>query len=302
VTIDRFAHATLTPREDEQVVLRSLDLGHRVEYHREDDPEYDGVLDLAKAAVAGIGVHRGVELEIRSDAPAGSGLGGSSALVTAVLGALAELAGTPLGPPRLAGLAYRIERVDLAIPGGMQDHYAAAFGGFNVIEFGAEGVDVTPVRIAPGTLDALQAHLLLCYTGRVRRDLHLIDEQVRMYHEGREDTLLGMKGLHEAVYAMRDSLEAGELERFGELLHEAYQSKKLMNPLVVQGAPVDVLYERARELGATGGKLCGAGGGGYLVIFCPPDRAPVVREALEALGGRFTDFAFHPEGLRVTRA
>src|SRR5436305_11930359 len=91
VTIDRFATASLVPREDEQVVLRSTDLGHRVEYHREDDPEFDGVLDLAKAAIARIGVHRGVELEIGSDAPAGSGLGGSSALVTAVLGALADL-------------------------------------------------------------------------------------------------------------------------------------------------------------------------------------------------------------------
>src|SRR5438309_7107884 len=109
VTIDRFAHAMLTPREDQQVVLRSLDLGHRVEYHREDDPEYDGVLDLAKAAVAGIAVHRGVELEIRSDAPAGSGLGGSSALVTAVVKALAELGERSLAPQQLAELCYGIE-------------------------------------------------------------------------------------------------------------------------------------------------------------------------------------------------
>src|SRR5438105_2374408 len=108
-TIDRFAHATLTPREDERVVLRSLDHGHLVEYHREDDPEYDGVLDLAKAAVARVGVHRGVELEVTSDAPAGSGLGGSSALVTAVLGALADLGGAELAPRELAELAYEIE-------------------------------------------------------------------------------------------------------------------------------------------------------------------------------------------------
>ena len=89
--------------------------------------------------------------------------------------------------------------------------------------------------------------------------------------------------------------------RFGRLLHEAYQSKKLMNPLVVQGAPVDVLYERARSLGATGGKLCGAGGGGYLAIFCDPEHQPDVRSGLEELGGQFTEFAFHAEGLRVTR-
>src|SRR5439155_17275651 len=109
--------------------------GHEVEYHREADPEFDGVLDLARAAVARIGVHRGVELEVRSDAPAGSGLGGSSAIVTAVAGALAELGGRRFSPHEMAELSYRIERVDLAIPGGMQDQYAAAFGGFNVIRF-----------------------------------------------------------------------------------------------------------------------------------------------------------------------
>jgi D-glycero-alpha-D-manno-heptose-7-phosphate kinase len=182
----------------------------------------------------------------------------------------------------------------------MQDQYAAAFGGFNVIAFSASGVDVTPVRISPATLAALQERLLLCYTGQVRKDLHLIDEQIRMYRDGREETILGMKGLHEAVYAMRETLESGDIERFGLLLHEAYESKKLMNPLVVRGAPIDVLYARARELGAAGGKLCGAGGGGYLVIFCEPDRQQAVRSGLEDLGGRFTGFAFHPHGVRVS--
>jgi D-glycero-alpha-D-manno-heptose-7-phosphate kinase len=301
-TIDRFARAELVPRDDERVVLRSTDLGHRVEYHREDDPEFDGVLDLAKAAVARIGVHRGVELETGSDAPPGSGLGGSSALVTAVVGALAALGERSFTPHELAGLCYEIERVDLGIAGGMQDQYAAAFGGMNVIEFSASGVEVTPVRIGADALAALEERLLLCYTGRVRRDLHLIDEQIRMYREGREDTLLGMKGLYEAVYVMRDALEAGEIDRFGELLHEAYLSKKLMNPLVVEGAPIDVLYERARSLGAAGGKLCGAGGGGYLAIFCEPDRQAAVRHGLEELGGQFTDFALHHEGLRISRS
>ena len=280
-TIDRFARATLVARDDEQVLLRDPRLGHEVEFHRQDDPQFDGVLDLAKAGVARMGVHRGVEIEIGSDAPAGGGLGGSSAIVTAVVGALAELGGRRLTPHELAELSYAIERVDLGIAGGMQDQYAAAFGGFNVIEFSSAGVEVTPVRISHDALEALQERLLLCYTGRVRKDLHLIDEQIRMYREGREDTILGMKGLHEAVFTMRDALESGDVARFGRLLHEAYESKKLMNPLVVRGAPIDVLYGRARELGAAGGKLCGAGGGGYLAILCEPDRQSDVRAGLE---------------------
>ena len=300
-TIDRFARATLVARDDEQVLLRDPRLGHEVEFHRDDDPVFDGVLDLAKAGVARIGVHRGVEIEIGSDAPAGSGLGGSSAIVTAVVGALAGLEGPVLTPHEVAEVSFAIERRDLGIAGGMQDQYAAAFGGFNVIEFSSVGVEVTPVRIPAGALAALQERLLLCYTGRVRKDLHLIDEQIRMYREGREDTILGMKGLHEAVYTMREALESGDVERFGRLLHEAYEAKKLMNPLVVHGAPIDVLYARARELGAAGGKLCGAGGGGYLAVFCEPDRQPAVRAGLEQLGGQFTEFSFHPRGLQVRK-
>src|SRR2546423_9873907 len=126
--IDRFARATLVGRDDEQVLLRDRKLGHEVEFHREEDPVFDGVLDLAKAGVARIGVHRGVEIEIGSDAPAGSGVGGSSAIVTAVVGALADLGRRRLTPHELAELSYAIERVDLGIAGGMQDQYAAAFG------------------------------------------------------------------------------------------------------------------------------------------------------------------------------
>src|SRR5205807_6522323 len=123
----------------------------------------------------------------------------------------------------------------------------------------------------------------------------------RLYREGGQDAILGMEGLHGAVYTMRDTLGSGDVDRFGRLRHEAYESKKLMNPLVVRGAPIDVLYARARELGAAGGKLCGAGGGGFLAIYCEPDRQAAVRGGLEDLGGQFTTFAFHPRGLRVWR-
>jgi D-glycero-alpha-D-manno-heptose-7-phosphate kinase len=299
-TIDWYAHVALWPRDDEQVRLRSLDLGHVVEYHLDEEPVFDGVLDLAKAAVRRIGAPCGIDVEIRSDAPAGSGLGGSSALVVAVAGALAMLGGRQLPPHQLAELSYTIEREDLAIPGGMQDQYAASFGGFNVVEFGSEGVRVEPVKTGADTLEALRERLLLCYTGHVRTDLGLIDHQIRMYNEGREETLLGMKGLYEIVYAMRDELEAGNLDRFGGMLHEAYESKKLMNPHVVRGAPIDQLYERARQLGVTGGKLCGAGGGGYLAMYCQPDAQAEVKREVQRLGGQFAPFRFHSGGLDVS--
>jgi D-glycero-alpha-D-manno-heptose-7-phosphate kinase len=298
-TIDRHAYVTVTPREDREVRIRSLDLGHLVEYHLDDGPTYDGVMDLAKAAIGRMGVTSGLEMALRSDAPPGSGLGGSSALVTAVVGALAALQDREMTPEAVARLSYAIEREDLGVAGGWQDQYAAAFGGFNLLEFSADGVVVTPVRCSADALAQLRAHLLLCYTGTVRTDLGLIDTQIRLYHEGREETIVGMKHLHEMAYELRDAIEAGDLDALGGLLRQAYENKKRMNPYIADGTPIEALFEVAREAGAAGGKICGAGGGGYLLLACSPERRTEVRTALEAHRGAFADFAFSPSGVEA---
>jgi D-glycero-alpha-D-manno-heptose-7-phosphate kinase len=298
-TIDHCAHVDITAREDRQVTIRSLDLGHLVEYHLEEGPVYDGVMDLPKAAIARIGTHAGLDVDIASDAPPGSGLGGSSALVTACVGALAALEDRPFTTFEVARLAYAIERDDLRIAGGWQDQYAAAFGGFNLLEFSSDGVVVTPLSLSEDALAELRSHLLLCYTGRVRTDLGLIDTQIRMYREGREDTIVGMKQLHEMAYEMRDALESGDLSSLGGLLRQAYESKKRMNPHIAEGTPIEALMDAAHEAGASGGKICGAGGGGYLLLACRPDRQPSVREALEALGGQLAEFSFRPHGVEA---
>ena len=134
-TINRYAFATLFVREDNEIGIRSLDLGRLVRYSRDQEPVYDGVLDLAKAAIQRIGINHGIDLDVRLDVPAGSGLGGSSALTAAVLGAVAAANGYPLSAYELAELNYLIERKDLQIAGGKQDQYATTFGGFNLIEF-----------------------------------------------------------------------------------------------------------------------------------------------------------------------
>jgi D-glycero-alpha-D-manno-heptose-7-phosphate kinase len=296
-TIDHCAHVDVTPRTDGQVSIRSLDLGHLVEYGIEDGPRYDGVMDLPKAAIARIGGGTGVDVDIACDAPPGSGLGGSSAVVTACVGALAALAGRHLSPFDVARVSYEIERRDLGIAGGWQDQYAAAFGGFNLIEFSATGVRVTPLSLGERVLAELRSHLLLCYTGGVRTDLGLIADQIRLYDEGREDTIVGMKQLREMAYEVRDALEAGRVESLGELLRTAYESKKRMNPRIADGTPIERLLETAHRAGASGGKVCGAGGGGFLLLACPPGRQPTVRSALEAEGGRFAEFAFRAEGV-----
>ncbi len=298
-TIDHYAEVTLRPRDDERIHIRALDLGHWVDYGVHEGPVYDGVMDLPKAAIARIGLGRGIDVDIRSDAAPGSGLGGSSALVTAVVAALAALDGRTMTAEELARTSYAVEREDLRIAGGWQDQFAAALGGFNLLEFSTDGVRATPLRADAELLAEIRRHLLLCYTGTVRANVGLIDTQVRLYRQGREETIQGMKELQALAYEMRDALEAGRVAELGALLSQAYESKKRMNPHIAEGTRIERLFEAARAAGATGGKICGAGGGGYLLLACPPQRRDRVRAALESLGARFAPFAFEPAGVRA---
>ena len=301
-TINRYAYVTLYPRPDSEVSIRSLDLGYTVKYDVDDGPKYDGILDLAKASLARLEIDRGIDLDIRADAPAGSGLGGSSALTSAIIGAGAAFAGRVMTPYEFAELNYTIERVDLNISGGKQDQYATTFGGFNLIEFHKESVLVNPLRVERGVINDLEAHFLLCYTGQVRPDLNLVEAQKRYYMEGRRSTIDGMTRLYELAFEIKDALLRGNLDDFGELLNEAYVNKQQMNPHVADNTIADELYRKARQCGALGGKLLGAGGGGFLALYCPTDRHHELRQALEAIGGQFVDFAFDSDGLQVWRS
>ncbi len=298
-TIDHQVSVTLEPRSDRQVKVRSLDLGHLVGYHLDEGPVYDGVMDLAKAAIERVGLEGGIDLDIESDAPAGSGLGGSSALVTAVVAALAAHRDLTMSARELARLSYDIERVDLGISGGWQDQYAAAFGGFNLIEFTREEVRVTPIELSQAVLTRLEEGLLLCYTGSVRRNVGLIDTQIELYRQGREETILGMKQLREMAYAMSEAVSTGDVTALGAMLREAFESKKRMNPHVAEHTPIEAMLEAARLAGAAGGKICGAGGGGYILIASEPAARSAVRLELERLGGQIAPFSFRREGARA---
>jgi len=300
-TVNMYSHVTLTPREDHNISIRSLDFGQAAHFKVNEEPEFDGVLDLAKAAVRRMGTVVGAELDVYTQAPAGSGLGGSSAVTSAIIGALSEFTGVVMTPYEFAELNYRIEREDLGIGGGKQDQYATTFGGFNVLEFLSDRVIVTPLRVSPEVLNDLECHLMLCYTGKVRPKLGLIDKQVRLYMEGRQSTHDAMKRIHAMVFEMKEALLRGSLYEFGKLLHQAYENKRQMNPHA-SDRDIDALYQLALDNGAIGGKLCGAGGGGYLLLFVEAFRRNDVRQALENAGGEFTDFSFDDHGLQVWRS
>ena len=301
-TINRYAFAELRQRTDDVVRLGSLDSGQSTEYRLAEAHEMSGGLfDLVTMAVRRIGTHAGFDLDVHSQAPRGSGLGGSSALTAAILGAIVEYVGMVLDPYEMAELNYAIERIDLGIAGGKQDQYATTFGGFNLIEFSKDRVDITPLRLPPAVLNDLENHLMLFYSGQPRPSLGLVQKRVEAYETGERSVREGMRRLHEMVYQAKDALFKGRLGEFGELLHANMMYKRQFDPHV--STPfIDELYDLARNNGAIGGKLLGAGGGGYLLILVEGRRQFDVRTALEKAGAVLTDFSFHEKGLDVWRS
>lgn len=300
-TMNKYSYATLSERDDGQIIINSLDMNVQVKYRVEDKPVYDGVLDLAKACVHTMGVNKGLDISIHTEAPPGSGLGSSSSMITALLAGLSAYRGHVADPYTLAEQAYQVERVELKISGGKQDQYACAFGGFNLIEFRPDNVEVTPLRLRPDVLNDLECHCMLCFTGKTRLSANLIDKQVASFQVASSSSREGTVRLKELAYEAKNLLLRGKIFEFGHLLHEAGLAKKMMNPETTD-AFIDSLYARARDLGAFGGKILGAGGGGYLLLFVPTDRKHDVHRELEAMGGRFATFSFSNDGTQTWKS
>lgn len=303
VTINKYAYASLVPTDDQTITVESLDYDIVAKYHTEADLAYNGELDLVKAAIRRLGAGppragRGLRLFLHSDAPPGSGLGSSSTLVVALVGLFRHWLRQPLTDYQIAELAYQIERIDLGVKGGMQDQYAATFGGVNFIEFYDRAVIVNPLRVSPDRLNELEYNLLLCYTGRTRLSANIVARQTESFVQKKEEVVRALDAQKEMAIQMKNALLQGRLVEFGHFLHEAWQTKKHLDPAITT-PQIDEMYETARREGAIGGKILGAGGGGYLLLYCPFDRKHVVAAALERLGGQVVDFGFEPRGLQT---
>ncbi len=299
-TVNRYAYGKLRPRKDKNVQIDSVDFGVSLNYEAPYVPAYDGKLDLIKAAIQKLGGQdsNGFDLFLHSDAPPGSGLGSSSTLMVAVVGLLREFKNLPLTDYEIAHLAYTIERKDLGIDGGLQDQYAATFGGFNFIEFHDDQVVVNPLRIKQDIVNELEHNLVLCYTGKTRPSDRIIEDQMRRYGKGEQETVEGLRLQKALATEMKTRLLQGRLRDFGGLLHDAWESKKKLSPKITT-PEINELYEEARRHGALGGKITGAGGGGYMLFYCLFERRHRVAERLRQMGGQVSEFAFEFHGLQT---
>ena len=239
-----------------------------------------------------------VNVFIASEVPPGTGLGSSSATSVTLCNIFSTLSGQAMSKQQLAETAYEIETGRLEAPIGKQDQYAAAFGGLNCFEFTADGVRVTPLRMNGSTIRSLERHLMLFYTGATRQARDILHEQQQQSERKSGKTIEELHQIKALGWQIKDAIEQGRMADFGALLDESWQQKKQLASGITN-ALIDRAYDSARTNGAYGGKITGAGGGGFLMLCCPEEHKEAVRVSLEGLGLQQVRCAFDFEGSRV---
>ena len=301
-TVSLFAYANIELTDDTKIVVQALDRKEVQEFDWSHELPINGTLDLLKGVYNRVQKdykipQTGFNLSTFVDAPAGSGLGTSSTLVVAILGAFVEWLKLPLGDYDIAHYAYQIEREDLNLTGGKQDQYAATFGGVNFMEFYDEDkVIVNPLRIKSNYLHELENNLVLYFTATSRESAAIIDEQVKNVNNKNEKSIQAMHQLKEQARRMKEALLMGKLDQFGEILDFGFQQKRLMANNI-SNSRIEEIYDAAKIAGATGGKISGAGGGGFMIFYCPKNSRHAVIGALERFGGEVKNYTFTKYGL-----
>lgn len=301
-TISLYAYANIEIIKEDKIVLEAADRKENLHFPIDQDLPLDGQLNLLKGVYNRVkqdyGIPaKGLRLQTFADAPAGSGLGTSSTLVVAIIGAFVEMLKLPLGEYDIAHYAYEIERRYLNLAGGRQDQYAATFGGVNYMEFYEnDKVIVNPLRIRSEYLRELENNLVLFYTASSRESATIIKEQQKNVHEKKESPIEAMHQLKEQSKRMKEALLTGNFNEIGEILDFGFEQKRKMaanisNPLI------EKIYDTAKRAGASGGKISGAGGGGFMVFYCPENTRFQVIDALSQFEGGVKPFTFTKNGL-----
>jgi D-glycero-alpha-D-manno-heptose-7-phosphate kinase len=304
-TIDKYAYATLNHCES-AVEFIAADIGK----------QWRGDIKAEIGQVQGLELHVGVynrivrdflngeaigiSLVTHSEAPPGSGLGSSSTMVVAMVQAFVEYLSLPLGEYDIAKLAYEIERVDLKLAGGKQDQYAAAFGGFNFMEFYHDRVIVNPLRIKSNHLAELESSLVLFYTGVSRESANIIKEQTNNVVERNDKALAALQAVKAEAQKMKEAILQGNFFNLAESLRSSWDAKKKM-ATSISNSQIDHIYNAAIASGAVAGKVSGAGGGGFMMFLVDPARRPDVIRTLNEFNGQVMTAVFVEQGAHSWR-
>ena len=300
-TINLYAYCTIEETNDGLISINSYDSDCHKTFPSALQLDIDGEASLIK------GVYNRIvrdfnfsplsfKITTYNDAPAGSGLGTSSTMVVCILKAFVEWKSLPLGDYEIAKLAYEIERKDLQLSGGKQDQFAAAFGGFNYIEFLKDDVViVNPLKIKRWIIDELEASMLLYFTGRSRSSAAIIDEQQKNTQQKNSEAIEAMHRIKQSAVDTKLALLKGDIDAFANILYDAWENKKKMangitNPVIQKAMDVAI------QAGAKAGKVSGAGGGGFIMFVVEPTRKKEVEEALKKLDGFVMPFNFSDGG------
>lgn len=301
-TIDKYAYAILETDPVERLAFVAADRGTSWVGDVAPHVAPDGSEALHKGVynriVRDFNGGRPISLKLTTycEAPPGSGLGSSSTLVVAMIKAFQELLRLPLGEYEIAQLAFDIERNELGLSGGRQDQYAATFGGFNFMEFHADGrVIVNPLRIKNWIISELEASLILYFTGISRESARIIDQQQINVKVRNEPAIEAMHGVKREAVAMKEALLKGEFDALAGSLRQSWESKKRMAASITNSA-IESVLDTAMSAGAHAAKVSGAGGGGFMMLLVDPVRRMDVLRALQGCGGVTMDCQFTKHG------
>jgi len=300
IAINLYSFASLTPsdlKDNQKIEIESADFDTHYSAGDIKKIEYDGNIDLVKAAIKRYSNRGGFKLLTQSYAPAGSGLGTSAAMGVVLIGLIAAYNGLYFLPYEIAELASTIEKEELHILGGKQDHYASALGGINYLEFRGESVTATPIRLKEDIRLELEKNLILCYTGKSRLSGDIHAEVKNKFESGKTETINAIENLKKITIEMKNSLLKGNLNRFAELLSLNWENQKKLHPSVTN-PEIDDIFVEATKSGALGGKACGAGGGGCVLFYANPEKEHIVRKTLEKRNLKIIDFNFDYYGYK----
>ena len=298
ITINKYFYSFYNPRDDEKIQMISSDFQSLLSVDDFYSLKFGEGFDIPSAVIKHFRLYHGFDLFTASEIPPGSGLGSSGAVTVNMVRLCSKLKNETMTQRQIAEDAFFIQRQILNLPIGKQDEYAAAYGGLNFIEFSEKDVSVNPIQIDPDTKKSLEKNLLLFFTKKTRQASTILQRQEDSI-KGKDTSIIeAMIEVKNNAYHIKEALEVGDLKRFGSLLDQAWNSKKKMSP-EISNDYLDRIYEIASQNGALGGKIAGAGGGGYFMFYCEEEKQENLKSAMASEKLAFLDFNFSDKGVTI---